>query len=316
MNDSSFNLIAIAKIIFKHKKFILLFTLIATVISAIGCFFQQKKYTSETVFIVKDPFLMDRSYVFGRISYDDRRYFANADDVDHVKSIAKKDGILYHLINKFDLVKSYNGTEPAAIIKSVKSNFKAVVEDTRNVELKFTDKDPKLAAAVVNEARLYIENAMTDIFMHTNRDVVSSIQLKIAAMKDTISTMDSAINSLRMANGAYTQLLPTRGETIVSSGTASAATAQGLEKIQELAVQKDRITKDIAEFQSIINEYDVVINGKSRLFHVVQEGYVPSIPSHPKTLIVVLVALIGGLFFGCLIVLLNHFYKTVMRSED
>jgi len=75
MNDQSFDLIGIFKQIFKKKVFIISITLAALIISFIFCSLQQKKYTSRSVFIVKNPILIDRNFVFRNSNFENKEFF-------------------------------------------------------------------------------------------------------------------------------------------------------------------------------------------------------------------------------------------------
>lgn len=317
MNEFSFDLIGIFREIFKKKLFLLLLSVAALIISIIFCLQQQKRYTSETVFIVKNPLLIDRNYVFRTTSYEHKDYFALPDDVDHIKTIAKSDGMVWHVIEKFDLAKAYHMEGDPRLVEKVKDNFKTIMEDTKNIELFYTDPDPKRAMEITKAAREYLETTFLNYFRTTNKDVTESLKEKVAAMSDSITHLDDSISTLRAASGNYSQMLPARGTTIASSGqTVSAASAASLEHLQEIIVQKDKLAADIAGYRSLINEFEVMASGKLRLFYVVQEAYVPGLPSHPKTLIVVAASTLGALFFGCILILLSALYKKVMKTPS
>lgn len=314
MNENSFDLIQIFREIFKKKRFLLLLSLAALIISLVFCLLQQKQYTSRTVFIVKNPLLIDRNYVFRTTAYENRDYFALPDDVDHIKTIAKSDGMIWHVIQKFDLAKVYNMEANDKLVKKIKSNFKVVMEDTKNIELSYTDPDPERAAAITKAAREFLENSFLDYFRITNKDVTESLKDRIAVMTDSVARLDDSLSTIRATSGNYGQMLPARANTITAaSGTGSAASAQAMEHLQEIGIQKDKLVSDIAAFRSLVNEYEVMGSGKLRLFYVVQEPYVPSIASHPKTIILTAAGTIGALFFGCILVLLSAFYKRVMH---
>lgn len=316
MNEFSFDLVNIFREIFRKKVFILIVAVVALVVSLVCCKMQQELYTSETVFIVKNPLLIDRNYVFRNTSYEHRDFFAIPDDVDHVKTIAKSDGMLWHIIEKFDLGKAYGMPVNDKLLKHVKSNFKAVMEDTKNIELFYSDPDPKRAAAITTAAREYLESTFLDYFRITNKDIRTSLGDRIQHMQDTIAQLDDSISALRAASGNYSQLLPGRGGSISPAAQGvSSANAAALEKLQELAAVKDRMAEDIAAYRSLINEYEVMSDDRLHLFYVVQEAYVPTENSHPKTLIIVTAATLAGLFFACILVLIAAFYRKVMQPS-
>jgi uncharacterized protein involved in exopolysaccharide biosynthesis len=317
MNENRFDLIGIFREIFKRKVFIILLTAAAILVSLIFCLMQQKRYTSETIFIVKNPLLIDRNYVFRNTSYEHKEFFAIADDVDHVGTIGKSDELLWFVIGKFDLAKAYNIENPDKLLKKVKGNFKLTHEDTKNIELFYTDPDPKRAAAITEAARNFIEEQFLNYFLSTNKDITDALQQKSLAVRDTIARLDDSISSIRARTGNYSQLLPARGNTINTAGqAASAEGAAGMEQLQEIAAIKDRLVNDLASYRSLMNEYEIMASGKIRIFYVVQPAYEPLIPSHPKTLIIVAASALGAIFFACIIVLFGAFYRNVMADRS
>jgi uncharacterized protein involved in exopolysaccharide biosynthesis len=315
MSDQSFDLIGIFHQLFKKKFFIIGFTVLALIVSIIFCSMQPKGYTSETVFIVKNPLLIDRNFVFRPTGYENREFFAIADDVDHVKTIAKSDGMLWYIIEKFNLQKAYNTKDNDELIKKVRGNFKAVMEDTKNIQLFYTDTDPQRAADIVNEARGYLEKKFMDYFLITNKDISGALKDKVNAMKDTIVVLDASIQSIRATAGNYSQLLPARGNTITPAAAGNAQSAAQMEQLQEIVVLKDKIATDIAAYNTLINEYEVMANDKIHIFYVIQDGYVPGAASHPKTIIITAASAIAALFFSCVLVLFGGFYSYVMEHK-
>jgi uncharacterized protein involved in exopolysaccharide biosynthesis len=316
MNDFNFDLIGIFREIFRKKVFIIILTVAALIISFIFCSLQQKSYTSETVFIVKNPLLIDRNYVFRNTSYEHREFFAIPDDVDHVKTIAKSDGLIWFLIDTFQLDKSYGMEKDDRLVKKVRNNFKTVMEDTKNIELYYTDPDPKRAAQITTASRNYLEDKFLNYFLATNKDITMALTEMSVSIKDSITVMDDSIKSIRARTGNFGQLLPTRGTTISQSGqSATPENSEAMERLQEITAMKDRMATDIANYRSLINEYNVMANGRIKIFYVVQEAYTPSLASHPMTLIIVAASTLGALFFACILVLIGAFYNSVMHGK-
>ncbi len=316
MNETSFDLIGIFRQIFKKKKFVLSVTIAAGVLSFIFCLLQQERYTSETVFIVKNPLLIDRNYVFRNTSYEHREFFAVPDDIDHIQTIGKSDGLIWHLIGKFDLGKVYNIKNDQKLFKRVKRNYKLKHEDTKNIELYYTDPDPKRAQAIAVAAREYIEEMFRNYFLTTNKDITNALRIKATNLSDSIVTLDDSIKTLRAATGNYSALLPQRGNSISSyAASLSPENAASLERLQELTVLKDQLVKDVANYTTLINEYEVMESGDIRVFYVVQDAYEPGVSSYPQTLIIIGASILGALIFSCFLVLFTGFYKTVMQTK-
>jgi uncharacterized protein involved in exopolysaccharide biosynthesis len=316
MSDRSFDLIGIFHQIFRKKIFVIIVTLAALIISLVICNMQTPGYTSETVFIVKNPLMIDRNFVFRHTDYENREFFASPDDVDNVKTIAKSDGMLWYIIDSFNLRKAYHTENDGQLITMVRKNFKAVMEDTRSLELYYTDTDPQRAANITNAARDYLEKKFMDYFLVTNKDIAGALQDNTDSLKRKMNVLNDSIETIRAAIGNYSQLLPSRGTTVnAGSATTNAQGAASLEHLQEIATLKDKMAKDIADNQSLISEYEVMANKKIHIFYIIQDAYVPGAPSTPKTIIVVTASTIAGLFFASVLVLLSGFYEYVMESK-
>ena len=317
MQESQFNLIGIFRAIFTKKKFVLLFTLAAFIVSLIFCLLQQERYTSKTIFIVKNPLLIDRNYVFRNTSYEHKEFFAIPDDIDHVTTIAKSDGLLWHLIEKFDLSKAYGIENGPKLLKTVKNNFKFKNEDAKNIELFYTDPNPKKAQEITIEARNHVEEVFLNYFLSTNSDITSALHKKSLMVQDTIRMLDDSIKSIRAQVGNYTQLLPSRNNSINTAAAAgSAQNAESLEQLQEITALKDKMVGDLTEYKSLINEYQVMASSDIRLFYVVQEAYEPGDASHPMTIIIVAASTLAALLFASILVLFTVFYRNVMGSKS
>lgn len=316
MSDRSFDLIGIFHQIFKKKIFVIVVTLAALILSLVLCNMQTPGYTSETIFIVKNPLMIDRNFVFRHTGYENKEFFASPDDVDNVKGIAKSDDILWFIIDSFNLRKAYNTKDDGELINKVRKNFKAVMEDTRNLELFYTDPDPQRAANITNAARDYVEKKFMDYFLVTNKDISNALKDNNDSLKQKITVLNDSIETIRAAIGNYSELLPSRGTALHSSSTnANAQSSAYLERLQEVTTLKDKMTTDIADNQSLISEYEVMANKKIHIFYIIQEAYLPGGPSTPKTLIVTTASTIAGLFFASILVLLSGFYEYVMESK-
>jgi len=236
--------------------------------------------------------------------------------VDHIKTIAKSDEILWYLIDSFNLRKAYNMEDDGKIIEEVRGNLKTVMEDTKNIEVFYTDPDPERAAKVTNAARKYLETTFLNYFLITNKDVTEALSDKAVAIRDSIQVLDDSIQTMRASMGNYTQLLPTRGETInAGTGSASATNAALLERLQEMVIRKDKLANDVAGYESLVNEYQVMGNGKIHLFYVIQEARPNRGATHPKTLIIVGASTLAALFFACFLVLFGGLYQFIMQSK-
>lgn len=314
-DHQNFDFIHIIRVIGKKKKFILLFTALVLLVGILTCLIADKKYATQSIFIVKNPLMMDRNYVFRNTMFEHKEFFAVPDDIDQVEAIAKSDGLIWHLINNFELNKHYGTDNFGAIKRRFKWNYKFSRKDTKNIEIEFANEDPAYSQLVINECRKYIETAFLDYFLQTNAQITGNLKKELTNIERTIDSLTTAIDESRAANNLYDQMLPARSEqTIAASAKTTATQAKELEKLQSITVLKDRLVHDRTNYISLINEYAIFSHDDYDAFYLVQDGYMPSEATHPKTVFIIIGCLLGGLFFGAIIAVAGAFYTEKVKA--
>lgn len=315
--NNSFDLLEIIRVIYKKRKFVIILTLAALLTGIVFCIVSDSKYTSQTIFIVKNPQMLDRNYIFRNTNYEHKDFFAIPDDIDQVEAIAKSNALLWHLINKFELDKVYGIKNPAWLLRVVKWNFVFTRTDTKNIELFYTDKDPKRAEAITREAREYMESKFKEYFMETNTQISNALNLKLNALNDSIASLNVTINHLKDSTGLHGKLQPTRGATINNNASLNINkhTSENLETLQELLLIKDNLANDRSEYIRLINEFSVFQQTDMKVFFVVQDAYEPNEASHPKSILIIIGCLIGGFLFASFLAVFTAFYKNKIKQS-
>lgn len=297
-------------------KFILLFTVICTAAGIIFALIAPKKYTSKASVIVKSPLVIDRNQLFRQTEYQNKPFFAGEDDIDHLLTISKSDTLMGYLVNKFDLINHYKAKSYDEAIARARDNFKLKRNDTKNIELYFTDTDPALAAKLNKAALDEMGRVFGNSFIETNRDIVKSLQHRIKLVDDTLKQIDETVKAMRAEYGIYDKLLPSRSEqAIAESGNASVSpsAAEGLEKIQETLILKDKLARDRASYFSLINEFSVGLQDDSiNMLYTVQPATVPNSPSSPILVLIAGTCAIAGFLFASLLIVTGVFYRSVI----
>src|SRR5690606_9530310 len=149
--------------------------------------------------------------------------------------------------------------------------------DTKNMELYFTDADPARAQAINKAATQWIEDAYRRFFSESSKDMYVSLQSKVAGMDSTLLRLDDSIASLRARYSIHNQLLPVRGKALQAApASASAEQAAGIELLQELTSRKDQILTDRSNFQSLMNEYYIGLHNENiNMFYRIQDADKP-----------------------------------------
>lgn len=309
---TNFDLVHICRIIAKKKKFVFGLTGLVVLVGLIFCLVSPKRYTSQTIFIVKNPLMMDRNFVFRDALYEHKEFFAVPDDIDQVEAIAKSDALLWHLINKFKLDEYYGISNFGLLKRRVKMSFAFSRKDTKNIEMFYTDSDPKMAHQVLAEAKSFIEKMFLDYFVQNNRQIATTLTDKLKELDNQIDSVSNHIVSIRTESGLNAHLLPTRGEVIAAQTPAVSPSQQlALEQLQNVVTTKDELVADRAKMNSLLNELSVFTSENVNIFYVVQDAYEPNIDdnSHPKTWLILAGCLIGGFIVSVCIAVFGAFYK-------
>lgn len=314
MTNIKFDLLDIFKEIIRRKKFVILFTLASIIVGLIFCFVQKKQYTSESIFIVKSPQIMDRSRTYHDNNYDPTVFFATNDDVDHIVTIAKSNDLAEYIVNKYHLIDKYGFKTKDDAVKKFKKNMKFVRGDTKNIELYFTYPDPDTAFAITKDITNRIEDVFRNYFYTINSDMVKMLEDKQAQINDTIAIINDSIDNIRKEYNLYNTLLPSRGEIINTNniGISDPVKAAGMEKLQKIVYTKDAYLKSNSEFVSLIEEYKTTLKDDDiKFLYRIQDAYRPDTPSFPNIPITLLICFVGGLLFACLLVVIIAFYKKI-----
>lgn len=313
----NFDLVYIFRVIFKRKKFILGITGILLVVALLVSLIAPKQYTSSAIFIVKNPILLDRNYIFRNQMFENKEFFAVPDDVDQVEFISKSDAMIWYLIQELDLAKHYNIKSPFWLRLKVKNNFAFSRQDTKNIEIFYTDKDPEMSRKVTQAIKDYLEDRFTKYFVKSNKQIANSLAAESVVLDSTVTALSTSINQIRIENNLHNYLLPTRTQTqtgTTGGGNLNATQLTALENLHQLTTLKDQLTTDQAKYQSLMHEFDVLEKGDMRMFYTVQDAYTPDESSHPKTLLILLGTLIGGLFITSIIAVFGAFYKERIKA--
>lgn len=316
MSETNFSLVEILRVVIKRMKFILLFTILCMVAGIVIALIAPKKYTSKASVIVKSPLVVDRNQMFRQAEYQNKPFFAGEDDIDHILTISKSDTLMGYLVKKFDLTNHYKTDSYDEAMSKARKNFELKRNDTRNVEVSFTDTDPLLAAKVNQTAIDEIGKTFANSFIETNKDIVRSLQNRIKILDDTLRQIDESIKAMRVQYGVYDKLLPSRGEqNMTQSGGASVspAAAEGLEKLQETVILKDKLAQDRAKYFSLINEFSIGLGSDAiNMLYTVQPATTPGSPSSPILVVIAGICAIAGFFFASLLVVISAFYRSII----
>lgn len=304
-NNVQFNLSTIFNKVLKSWKFIAGFTVIALVIGLIVFFIMGSTYESKTTFLLRNPMESDRNQTFsGTDFFQNKRFFADEDDIDKIIAISKSSGMLHAIISEFKLDETFG--EKAE--KHLKDNLKVKRNTTSEIDIVYVNKDNVLSAKVSNYAREYIKSRYEAYFKESNTQIAQNIKVQIHEIDNRVLALNDSIKQVRIQYNLNDQLLPTRGMTTVAGRTGgSMDQANGMEILATFTALKDKLSEEKSNMESLIYQYESGIKEGAGLatFFVIEEAHQDTVNALPNPKIVFPAIALLALLISTLVVIIK-----------
>lgn len=323
MSNPRFDLVDIVKTLNKRSRFILSVTLLAGVFGTIFYFVFPRKYQAKAEFLVSSPLIGDRNNIFRTVQSQFIGSFANEDDLDKVISIAKSDTVRNIVAAQLNLGKVWNldlskRKDADALEKKFNSNFQYKRTEYQNLELSYTDKDPKLAADITNACIATIEKIYRGYYNQIRLNTTNALQQKIHEADSTIAIMTDTLAALRDKYKIYDIISPAR-QTIISGSLKSNGAAdfgRAVEEIQNVEATKDQLVQDRASYISLMNEFTTGTRvGEMPLVQVISPALPPVSPKGLSMVLNTIAFLLIGFFFSAIWVLITTYFGLLLNTE-
>lgn len=208
------------KIVAKWNKQILLFTIIAVIVSFIITlpFIMPPYYKSRMIFYLSNPTSTDRAALFNEKEAGGVSMFGGKEDINRFLTIVSSAPMSLALINKFDLGKHYKirAKTPALFTyytqKEFYENFNAVRNDLGAIEVSIVDTDAKLASTLVKDIVMRSDSIYRSMLIENKSTVLDLIDKQIAEKKLMLTSSNSVA-----ASDELSKLMTIRDQYAVSS---------------------------------------------------------------------------------------------------
>lgn len=199
------NLLGVLTTIFKWKKqilYICLATAIGTLLIAFA--FLDDYYISTTSFYAASPDLAKPAAI-GPIDRE-LDYYGEDEDVDRILAIAESNDIADYLINKYNLYEHYDidpnhKKGPVKVKKAFAKLYNVAKTKYNSIEVSVEDKSPELAAKMVNDARLKINDDVQKLIKESQDAQMKSLAKNIEAKEKDIEIINDSLEVLRTRYG-------------------------------------------------------------------------------------------------------------------
>ena len=218
------NLLGVIGTLFKWKKQIIYVCAIAAVGSVVISLFLDNYYESSTTFYAASPDQALPEPVGTEVG--DRKYYGEPEDIDRVLSIAESKEIASFLIQKYNLYEHYDidTTHRLAshkVNKAFRTHYNVKKTKYDAIEISIEDKDPVLAAQMVNDARQKVEQLAQDLIKKTMEIKINTYKQAILDKNKELEVINDTLMKIRNHYKVYNTITQSEGLTGLIAKTES-----------------------------------------------------------------------------------------------
>jgi hypothetical protein len=300
--DSTFTVINIINLLVKKKREIIIFVLLALIVSTISAYLIKPKYKSEAIL-----------YPTNILPY------SVESQTEQMLQLLQSDYIMETIIKEFDLPARYdinmqNKGAKAAIVREYESNIGVQKTEYESVYLKVLDQDPEVATKIANRI-IQIMNEKTRALQRSkllelvalnknNFDAEKKILDSLMIVRDTLRTKYHILDYSVQVKEAYRSYFSNKNET-----------AKELIRNMEIMGEKwDEVNHELARVRELTKgfktEYEKTLYDSRKLItyaNVVVEPFPNDKKAYPIRWLIVLSSTLSALVLAVLILVLKEF---------
>lgn len=212
------NLLGVLATLYQNRNLILKVCGAVFIGSIIISLLLPKFYKSTTTFYAASTDLINPDKMFGG-GKSEVRYYGTAEDLERLLTIAQGAEVVEYLVNKYNLYEHYDiDTSSVKAGFYIREHFNGLYEVQKTkfdaIELSVEDEDPKLAAAIANDARKRIEEISSRLIKNSQETQLNTLKKSIKTSEEDLHAIGDSLARLREKYGIYDP--DTQGETISS----------------------------------------------------------------------------------------------------
>ncbi len=317
--DSSFNLIAFLRIVWRWRKPILIICGVAILATTIisDPHIMKPYYESDSVFYPLNPNLTSSSALF---ELGEQSYFGGSNDVDRILSIANSEPLKLYLIHKFKLFQHYD-------IDSSKENYPVYtvmreLEDNMTVEknekgavvVTVIDHGKKVAADMANEIVDQIDIANKKLLNENKTKILTIYAGKLKDKEAEVKNMTDTIFYLKHRFNLYGGIDQLDRLIKTSEGTRGSDMDAASEQVKVLEEKKKGSIRELNNTQSMYEQYKSTINDAVPTLYILEKAIPAERKSKPIRWLIVLGSALISFVLGTLAVILIERYKYIKAA--
>lgn len=218
------NLLGVLKTLFKWKKQILYVCILAAVGSVVISLFLDNYYESYTTFYAASPDQALPEPV--GVEAGERKYYGESEDMDRVLTIAESNEVANFLIQKYNLYEHYDidtthRLAPFNVAKAFRSHYNVKKTKYDAIEIAVEDKEPEMAAAMANDARMKVEEIAQNLIKSNQKIKIGTYKIAIEEKLRQLDILGDSMQVVRKRYGVYNTITQSEGLSQQISRTES-----------------------------------------------------------------------------------------------
>ncbi len=269
------NLLGMIGILYKWRKPIVRFCILAGVLTAGVSLLLPNFYQATTVFLVASPDQASPEVLFNKSGLRSFVY-GTENDIDRILTISESNELVDYLVAKFNLYSHYNIDStlmkgPHRVQKKFFKYYDVLKTSRDAIELSFEDKDPEFAALVANAAREKIDLIAQELLKERQLKAIKTFESNIASKNQQLKTLGDSLQSLRSRYKIYNSISQTENITAQFNAVESKLVRYRA-RLQQLREVRGVPRDTIVMMEAMVAGYEEEVNNLSDKMDQLNEG--------------------------------------------
>lgn len=201
------NLIDVLRSMYRWRKAIINFCLLAAAISIGASLMMKNYYRATTIFYPTSPQLSNPELIFGYTGQV-TEYYGGDRDLDRLAEVANSSELVDYMVSKFRLYEHYGIDStakmgPYKVRKRFLKLFTAEKNKNDALEISVEDTDPKMAAAMANEARERVNEIAQRLGKGSQSQLMAAFEDNMTRKRAELEVLADSIRRLQTENNIF-----------------------------------------------------------------------------------------------------------------
>lgn len=292
--NPEFNLINVIKTLLKWKWHIVAVTVIAAIASVIvTVFIMTPYYQSFAIVYPVNQSMGDRGALFGNEAIDaEDYYYGSKHDANRIITIATSSTLVQYIINEYNIAEHYELSgkkyEATNTTEEFMENYQVYKTDKDAIRINLIDKDPQLAATIVNDVVETIAYETTKPIAENKKELAALFKAKAIEKKAVVDSLFTLLLSTKAKKNEY--------------------------ELQNMIY--DQAYKEYIEIKTLADEYELAAEKQMAGIQVIEHAYPAEKKLKPVRSRICVASTILAFIFACIGALLIEQFIYIRKAIE